>query len=263
MPTYLNTTTLPPPRPPVLDTDPLFENTPPEEYDLNSIIPVPKKPLETDLVRVEPLIPSIHGEQLAEEFMKPHDDPDVFFYPFPYGKPYTTKRETYVYLEKQRRRPNFLHFAIIDKKSGEFAGTYALGCSPDQATLDVRTMALKLFPKFRGTYILYHSTYLLLCHVLNPTSEGGCGFVRSAWRNSAANPKSARVAEKMGYTLEGPMRCYEVSDPYEGYPYKHFQTAVDGTGRLIEDAIIYSMTHFDWLRDGKKQHLEAVCAKWT
>ncbi|KAG9126240.1 hypothetical protein FRC07_004294 [Ceratobasidium sp. 392] len=260
---YLNSQTLPLPRPPIKDFDPL---------QLEQHFPVPKKPLETDLVRVEPLIPSIHGERLAEEFMKGHDDPDVFFYPFPYGKPYSksaltgisaTKRETYVYLEKQRRRPNFMHFAIIDKKFGEFAGTYALGCSPDQATLDVRTMALKLFPKFRGTYILYHSTYLLLSHVLNPVSEGGCGFVRRAWCNSSANPKSARVAEKMGYTLEGPMRCYEVSDPYEGYPYEHSQVAADETDRPIEDAIIYSMTHFDSLRDGKKQHLEAVCTKWT
>lgn len=60
-----------------------------------------------------------------------------------------------------------------------------------------------------------------------------------------------------------PPRCYEVSDAYEGYPYEHFQIAADGTGRLIEDATIYSMTHFDWLRDEKKQHLEAVCARWS
>ncbi|KAG9077024.1 hypothetical protein FS749_011134 [Ceratobasidium sp. UAMH 11750] len=259
---YLNSQILPLPRPPIKDTDPLFENAPAEEYDLNSIIPVPSDILETALVRVEPLIPSIHGERLAEEFMKSHDNHDVFFYPFPYGKPYTTKRETYVYLEKQRRRSNVLHFAIVDKNSGELAGTYALGCSPDQATLDIRAMSVKLFPRFRGTYTLYHAMYLLLSHVLNPTSEGGCGFVRCAWRNSVANPRSARVAEKMGFTLEGPMRCYEVSDAYEGYTYEHFQVAADGTGRLIEDATIYSMTHFDWLRDGKKQLLEAICAKW-
>ncbi|KAG8796388.1 hypothetical protein FRC12_024564 [Ceratobasidium sp. 428] len=90
MTNYLNSQTLPPPRPPIKDTDPLFENTPAEEYDLNSIIPIPKKPLETSLVRVEPLIPSVHGERLAEEFMQDREgDPDVFFYPFPYGKPYS------------------------------------------------------------------------------------------------------------------------------------------------------------------------------
>ncbi|KAG8717518.1 hypothetical protein FRC08_007289, partial [Ceratobasidium sp. 394] len=122
---YLNSQILPLPRPPIKDTDPLFENTPPEEYDLNSIIPVPSNILETALVRVEPLIPSIHGERLAEELMKSDENADVFFYPFPYGRPYTTKRETYVYLEKQRRRSNVLHFAIVDKNSGELAGTYA------------------------------------------------------------------------------------------------------------------------------------------
>ncbi|QRW14191.1 GNAT family acetyltransferase [Ceratobasidium sp. AG-Ba] len=263
MSNYLNSQTLPAARPPVKDTDPLFESTLVEEYDVNSIIPVPQGKLETSLTRVEPLIPSIHGEQLAEEFMKGHDDPDVFFYPFPYGRPYTTKRETYVYLEKQRRRPNVLHFAIIDKNSNRLAGTCALGCSPDQATLDVRIMSLKIFPQFRGTCAVYHATYLLLSHALNPISEGGCGLVRCAWRNAQANPRSARVAEKMGFTLEGPMRCYEVSHPYEGYPYDHFQTAVDGTSRLIEDASVYSMTHFDWLRDDKKQHLEALCSRWT
>ncbi|KAG8794540.1 hypothetical protein FRC12_023749 [Ceratobasidium sp. 428] len=284
MTNYLNSQTLPPARPPIANNDPLFETTPPAEYDLNSIIPVPSRPLETELVLVEPLIPSVHGESLAKEFMTGHSDPDVFFYPFPYGRPYSecivvqkelkethrahagpsaTKRETYIYLEKQRRRANVLHFAIVDKRSKELAGTYALGCSPDQATLDIRAMSVKLFSRFRGTYVLYHAMYLLLSYVLDPISDGGCGFVRCAWRNSVANPRSARVAEKLGLTLEGPMRCYEVSDAYEGYPYEHFQVAADGTGRLIEDATIYSMSHFDWLRDGKKQRLENICAKWT
>ncbi|KAG9121866.1 hypothetical protein FRC07_002000 [Ceratobasidium sp. 392] len=250
--TYLNSQTLPSARPPIKDTDPLFKNTPAEGYDLNSIIPVPINPLEAELVRVEPLI-TVWYAQLYETSILP--DSDV--------RHSATKRETYVYLEKQRRRPNVLHFAIMNKKSRELAGTYPLGCSPDQATLDVRVMSVKLFPQFRGTYVLYHAMYLLLSHVLNLTSEGGCGFVRCAWRNSVANPRSARVPEKMGFTLEGPMRCYEVSDAYEGHPYEHFQVAADRTGRLIEDATIYSMTHFDWLRDGKKQRLEEICAKWT
>lgn len=42
----------PPPRPVVGDDDNLFENTPPEEYDINSYIPVPPKPLEDWMIRL-------------------------------------------------------------------------------------------------------------------------------------------------------------------------------------------------------------------
>jgi hypothetical protein len=41
----------PPPRPVVGDDDDFFENTLPEQYDINSYIPIPAKPLENWLIR--------------------------------------------------------------------------------------------------------------------------------------------------------------------------------------------------------------------
>ena len=37
-----------------------------------------------------------------------------------------------------------------------------LGCDPDQATLDVKLMGIKVFPKFRGTHVFVHACYLVL-----------------------------------------------------------------------------------------------------
>ncbi len=76
--------------------------------------------------------------------MKPSQNADdVWFYPFPDGKPYgqhwiqcttnsthrydllESKEDTLKYMEKQRRRPNVLTFAAIDKQTGKLAGVLA------------------------------------------------------------------------------------------------------------------------------------------
>lgn len=44
------------PRSEVTIDDDLYEQTPVEEYDLNTFLPPPTRPIHTDLVRLEPLI---------------------------------------------------------------------------------------------------------------------------------------------------------------------------------------------------------------
>ncbi|KAG8927951.1 hypothetical protein FRC02_007570 [Tulasnella sp. 418] len=120
-PRFFSSLTWPPIRSIPTEDDELFENIPPEQYDLNTVIPVPQKTLETHLVRIEPMVPSLHGDALHRAFSTPGADP--LFYPA--GKPYTEKRQTLIYLEIQRRRTNFLLFAIIDKHSEQLAGQIA------------------------------------------------------------------------------------------------------------------------------------------
>lgn len=94
------------PRADVTAEDDLHENTPVEDYDINSILPVPETPLRTDRVALEPLIvgffssldypvfdppqPLLHAESLFNALSTaPKDsDPDVWFYPFPKGRPH-------------------------------------------------------------------------------------------------------------------------------------------------------------------------------
>lgn len=156
---------VPPTAPPLLTEDTeLWEDAPPTEYDINSSIPLPRQQLETEKVRLEPLIvssppnslktrlislkPSLHGKALAEAFMTPPSQEqahgDFSFYPFPNGKPLRgfnlsqvhieaesrvcnteTSKETFKYIESLRRRSNVLPFAIIDKATESLAGIVA------------------------------------------------------------------------------------------------------------------------------------------
>ncbi|KAF7375456.1 Gnat family [Mycena sanguinolenta] len=203
---YLNTQKLVPRLVPTLNN--LHEFTPVEEYDLNSVLPAPKAPLETTLVIVEPFIPLKHAESLSHAFCSlPGGDPDIWFYPYPKGKPFESKEETLIYVEKQRLRANLLTFAVTDRKSGDLAGIMSLGCDPAQATLDVKLMGLKIFPKFRGTHVFIHGCYLLLSYALDPVKEGGLGLVRVGWRTPPENVQSQKGGRK-SWTLE--RRGYEV-----------------------------------------------------
>ncbi|KAF9014729.1 acyl-CoA N-acyltransferase [Hymenopellis radicata] len=229
----------------------LHENTPVQEYDLNSVLPVPQSPLETEKLRIEPLIPILHAQELSDAFMKPSQNvDDVWFYPFPNGKPYENKEDTLKYMEKQRRRPNVLTFAAIDKQTGKLAGVLALGCDPAQATLDVKIMGIKIFPEFRGTHVFTHACHLLLAYAFDKLH-----VVRVGWRTTPENIRSQKAAEKLGLAREGTMRCYEVSPPMPGSPYPHFTIVEDGSGRVTEDGVVYSMTIHDWLR-GKRERLQ-------
>ncbi|KAJ7082900.1 hypothetical protein B0H15DRAFT_433698 [Mycena belliarum] len=255
---YRNTQKLLPRPSPALNN--LHEATPAAEYDLNSVLPAPNGPLETHLVTVEPFIPLLHADALSRAFCTPPPDgnPDIWFYPYPKGKPYESKEETLLYVEKQRLRTNLLTFAVTDRKSGELAGIMSLGCDPAQVTLDVKLMGIKLFPKFRGTHVFIHGCYLLLRYVLDPPTEGGLGLVRIGWRTPPENVQSQKAAEKVGLSREGIMRCYEVTPPL-GPESPYPDTFVpDGSGRTTQDGVVYSMTCHDWLTEGKRDRLRQI-----
>ncbi|KAK1219709.1 hypothetical protein PQX77_017570 [Marasmius sp. AFHP31] len=241
---------------PVTPESELYENTPPSSYDLNSFLPVPEAPLETKLLRLEPLIPSLHADALSDAFMAKTDDPDdVWYYPYPEGKPYKRKVDTLMYIEKQRRRVNILSFAAIDKVTNKMAGVVALGCDPLYATLDVKMMGMKIFPEFRGKHIFKHACFLLLSYALSPIKEGGLGVVRVGWRTPPENVRSQKAAEKIGFKREGIMRCYEVKDfdPHSNYPNEAENIINDGTNRATEDGVVFSMTVHDWLGSEKAE----------
>ncbi|KAJ7282497.1 hypothetical protein C8J57DRAFT_1055579, partial [Mycena rebaudengoi] len=207
----------------------------------------------------------------------PAGDPDIWFYPYPKGRPFESKEETLIYVEKQRLRPNLLSFAVMDRKTEALAGLMrqgscvhlsngvsndptlsSLGCDPTQATLDVKLLGIKIFPKFRHTHVFLHGCYLLLSYALDSQSEGGLGLVRVGWRTPPENVQSQKAAEKLGLSREGIMRCYQVSPnlgPESPYP---DLLVPDGTGRVTEDAVVYSMTCHDWLAGGKRERLRRM-----
>ncbi|KAF7327301.1 Gnat family [Mycena kentingensis (nom. inval.)] len=256
--TYLNSQRILPRATP--DPNHLHERTPVEEYDLNSYIPAPRDTLETEKLKIVPFIPLLHADALSDAFCAPPpagSDGDIWFYPYPKGKPFESKHETLMYIEKQRLRPNVLTFAVIDKLSGELAAVMSVGCDPLQGSLDAKLLAMKVFPKFRRTHVFIHGCYLLLRYLLNPVAKGGLGLARVGWRTPPENKQSQKAAEKAGLTREGIMRCYEVLVPLPGSPYPEEEIA-DGSGRATEDGVVYSMTCHDWLSKGKRERMEGM-----
>jgi len=104
---YLNKYQPPSALDPINENSELFEHTSPENYDLNSFLPIPNPTLGTKRVTLQPLVvsadqistfacfnlrlqPSLHADALSDAFSAPATDPDdVWFYPFPLGRPYS------------------------------------------------------------------------------------------------------------------------------------------------------------------------------
>lgn len=57
-------------------------------------------------------------------------------------------------------------------------------------------------------------------------------------------------------------RCYEVfEDAGKLSPYEDISRVPDGTGRVTENGVVYSMTCFDWLIGGKREALRSKLAR--
>ena len=68
-------------------------------------------------------------------------------------------------------------------------------------------MSVKVLPRFCGSPVFVHASFLLLAYVLDPVARGGLGVVRVGWRTPPENVRSQRAAEKLGFTREGVQRC--------------------------------------------------------
>ncbi|GAA5839639.1 hypothetical protein JCM11251_003565 [Rhodosporidiobolus azoricus] len=192
-------------------------STPPEKYDLNFVYEVPEQLETRDGVRLEPLVPSLHGRRLFELFSA---HPSGFLY-LPYG-PFPTYASFLTLLETLRRDEGTLLFSVFDLSLDLENGDEDM---QDGATLRRERIAgivgvlksrphdrmteighLHIPPPFQRTHVLTHSISLLLHWTLDrpssSSSRPALGLRRVQWFANNLNQPSILAARRLGFVDE-------------------------------------------------------------
>ncbi|THH00572.1 hypothetical protein EW026_g1992 [Hermanssonia centrifuga] len=184
----------------------------PDPYDINFTLPLHLPSLETERVKLQPFIPSIHAKHYWE---KASEDPDLFRY-YPVAHPtlesYLTYHET-----KVRADPANTLLIIIDKTKpdpehpeydgGSLAGALGLFyTSADHLSSEIAYVVI--FPAYQRTHVASNAIGVLMryCLELPTATPQGLGLRRVQWCAHDKNLASARLAERMGFKREGIIR---------------------------------------------------------
>ncbi|KAI9441485.1 acyl-CoA N-acyltransferase [Lactarius indigo] len=223
----------------------------PDPYDVNFAFPINEPSLETDRVKLTPLIPALHAQEYWDQSTQA---PEI--YRFLWIGPKTID-EYLAFLETHvRRNPNLIFFAIIDKgRGGKLAGTIGL-INTEPAHLSTEIGFVTIFPAYQRTYVTSNAVGILLRYCLElPTApRPGLGMRRVQWVTHTFNQPSYNAAVRMGFRYEGILRWHWIlpegkessgSSPREGDPSK-------GPAR---DNKFLSFCSDDW-ENGGREHVE-------
>jgi RimJ/RimL family protein N-acetyltransferase len=106
--------------------------------------------------------------------------------------------------------PGFATLAVIDKTKppspedpeGQLAGTMSyMRSSADTGCTEIGWVLI--LPEYQRTHVATNAVGLMMQYALDAPEEGGLGLKRVQWRAHAANAGSIKVAERMGFKLEG------------------------------------------------------------
>jgi RimJ/RimL family protein N-acetyltransferase len=182
--------------------------------------PVPRPQrvaIEGELVRLEPLDPDRHGDDLFEASI----GGDETWRYLPYG-PFSGKDEFIAWLPVRAALDDPLSFTIIDKKAGAARGIETLmSIEPDHGSIEIGHIWLS--PVLQRTRQATEAIYLLSRYALDEL-----GNRRYEWKCDAENAPSRRAAERFGFTFEGVFRQHRV---------------IKGRNR---DTAWYSITDAEW-----------------
>jgi RimJ/RimL family protein N-acetyltransferase len=93
-----------------------------------------------------------------------------------------------------------LHFALVDRVSGEALGTFAL-MRIDRANGVIEVGHVAYSPRLKRTRMATEAIYLLMQYVFDTL-----GYRRFEWKCDALNEPSRRAAVRYGFTFEGVFR---------------------------------------------------------
>ncbi|KAF5361417.1 hypothetical protein D9758_006218 [Tetrapyrgos nigripes] len=181
--------------------------------DANFCFPIPNA-LENDTIEIVPFIPSKH----VEEFFSSSQDEKVWQY-LPIG-PFASPSEFASYWEKHIvSSDQHTLFVILDKttlkedgKSPYMAGM--IGYMNSKAVDLVTEIAFVIvFPKFQQSHVASNAVGLLMHYALDLPENGGLGLRRVQWAAGTKNSASVRLAERMGFKIEGVLKWARILAP--------------------------------------------------
>jgi RimJ/RimL family protein N-acetyltransferase len=176
-----------------------------------------RAPIDGKLVRLEPLDPVRHGDDLFQASI----GADETWRYLPYG-PFPGKKEFLKWLGERALLDDPLAFTIIDRQAKAARGIETLmSIEPEHGSIEIGHIWLS--PPLQRTRQATEAIYLLSRYAF-----GELGNRRYEWKCDAANAPSRRAAERFGFTFEGVFRQHRV---------------IKGRNR---DTAWYSMTDGEW-----------------
>ena len=161
--------------------------------------PPQREVLEGDSVRLEPLDPQRHGEDL---FAATAGADSTWTY-LPYG-PFAGKDEFLRWLDERAALTDPLYFTVFDRATGSARGVATLmSIVPEHGVIEIGHIWFS--PQLQRTRQATEAIYLMARY-----SFDELGNRRLEWKCSAANLPSRRAAERFGFTFEGLFRQHRV-----------------------------------------------------
>ena len=154
-----------------------------------------RAPLEGRAVRLEPIDPAAHGEEL---FALSHADEEAraLWTYLPYG-PFDDLEAFTAWLEGCAASEDPLFFALRDRADGQAAGMASyLNIVPVHGSIEIGHIWFS--PPLQNTRASTEALYEMMRHALDDL-----GFRRMEWKCNALNEGSRRAALRLGFTFEG------------------------------------------------------------
>lgn len=172
--------------------------------DLSAWTPRPRParaPLEGRFVRLEPLDPAIHGDDLFAASTVA-DAGERFRYLF--EAPPATRAEFGAWLDRAAASEDPLHFAVIDRATGRAAGRQTLmRIEPAHGVIEIGNIYWG--PAIARRPAATEALYLFARHVFDDL-----GYRRFEWKCNALNAPSRSAALRFGFAFEGIFRQHMV-----------------------------------------------------
>ncbi len=188
-----------------------------EVLDWHAALAPRREPIDGQTVRLEPLDPARHGEDLFQATA----DADSTWEYLPYG-PFADRQEFMAWLARRAPVDDPLTFTIIDKEARAARGLASL-MRMDPANGVIEIGHIWLSPALQRTRQATEAIFLMARYVFEQLANR-----RFEWKCNAANEPSRRAAERFGFVFEGVFRQHMV---------------VKGRNR---DTAWYSITDGEW-----------------
>lgn len=161
-----------------------------------------RQPMDGRYVRLEPLDPARHGEDLWQSG-RAEGAADRFRYLF---EDVPEDRAVFeAWLAKVAASPDPLFFAVVDKASGKAGGRQAL-MRIDTAHGVIEIGSILWGPAIARSRATTETLYLFASYVFDTL-----GYRRFEWKCNNLNEPSKRAAERFGFSFEGIFRQHMVA----------------------------------------------------
>ncbi|VXB38899.1 Protein N-acetyltransferase, RimJ/RimL family [Pseudomonas sp. 8BK] len=166
-------------------------------------VPTPAhKPLDGQYVRLEPLDPARHGDDLWQALQGPDSDPLLWEY-LPYG-PFSERTAFDTWLSGHAASRDPLFFSVIDLRQQRAVGLLSyLRIAAKDGCIEIGHIAF-------GRAMQRSPASTEAVYLLAKLALGTLGYRRLEWKCNAENARSMRAAKRLGFSYEGLFRQHMV-----------------------------------------------------